>query len=162
MVSACCCADPRSIAAAIAMNVILIGMKHCGKSTIGRMLAERWGCPFFDVDPMIEHFLTLDEVPPCPTCGGRLKHATVSFGQSLPEDVLGEAVELAERCEFFLTLGSSLVVEPAASLPRIAQSHGAKLVIINRDPTPCDTLADMVIHAPIGQSLAAITELLAK
>ncbi len=116
----------------------------------------------FDVEPMIEQFLTNDQVPACPACGGRLKHATVSFGQSLPEDVLGEAVELAERCEVFLTLGSSLVVEPAASLPRIAQSHGARLVIINREATPCDALADLVIHAPIGQTLSAIAEILAQ
>ncbi len=116
----------------------------------------------YDVEPMIEQFLANDRVPPCPACGGRLKHATVSFGQSLSEDVLGEAVELAETAEVFLTLGSSLVVEPAASLPRIARSHGAKLVIINREPTACDSLADAVIHASIGQTLLAIAEVMSK
>ena len=116
----------------------------------------------FEVEPMVEQFLATDQVPPCPKCNGRLKHATVSFGQSLSKEVLDEAVELAETADFFLILGSSLVVEPAASLPRIAQAGGAKLVIINRDPTPCDSLADAVIHAPIGETLASLAARLAE
>lgn len=110
----------------------------------------------YEVEPLIEQFRATDLVPPCLACGGRLKHATVSFGQMLPEDVLQQAVDAAERCDVFLALGSSLVVEPAASLPRLARQRGARLVIINRDPTPQDGAADAVIHAPLGETLSSI------
>lgn len=114
----------------------------------------------FEVEPMVEHFLQLDEVPRCPDCAGRLKHATISFGQSLPQDVLQEASELARGASVFLAMGSSLVVEPAASLPRLARENGARLIIINRDDTPQDATADAVIHSSIGETLAAIDECL--
>ena len=91
--------------------------------------------------------------PACAACGGLLKHATVSFGQSLPQEVLTEAIGLSEQADLFLAIGSSLVVEPAASLPRIARQHGARLVILNRDPTPLDHLADAVVRAPISDTL---------
>jgi NAD-dependent deacetylase len=80
----------------------------------------------------------------------------VSFGQSLPEDVLEASVELARQSDLLLAIGSSLVVYPAAGLPEIAHRSGAKLVIINRDPTDLDELADAVIAEPIGQVLTAI------
>jgi NAD-dependent deacetylase len=85
-----------------------------------------------------------------------LKHATISFGQSLPESVLAESCQLSENADLFFAIGSSLVVEPAASLPRIASHSGARLVIINRDPTPLDELADVVVHESIGAVLTAI------
>jgi len=112
----------------------------------------------FDPQPLVDEFLATDVVPECPECGGLLKHATVSFGQTLPPDVLHAAIQWAEQCDLFLAMGSSLVVEPAASLPRLAQKNGAKLVIINRDPTGQDGLADVVLHASIGQTLLAIIE----
>lgn len=102
-------------------------------------------------DPWVARFLDDDRVPDCPECGGLLKHATVSFGQSLPEDVISTAVSWATDSDLFITLGSSLVVEPAASLPRIARQNGASLVIVNRDATPLDQIADLVINAPLGQ-----------
>ncbi len=102
------------------------------------------------VDRWVDAFLETNQVPDCPECGGRLKHATVSFGQSLPSDVLDTAVEWSTQSEMFLALGSSLVVEPAASLPRIAASHGAKLVIINRDETPLDGIASLNVRATLG------------
>ncbi len=111
-----------------------------------------------DADPLVRQFLQTGQVPDCPQCGGRLKHATVSFGQALPEPVLREAVQWARDCDLFLAMGSSLVVEPAASLPAIAKQSGAKLVIINRDPTPRDALADLVIRAQLGRTLAAVDE----
>jgi NAD-dependent deacetylase len=106
--------------------------------------------------PLIESFRRQQAVPPCPACSGRLKSATVSFGQSLPADVLEESVALAQRSDLFLALGSSLVVHPAAGLPMLARRAGAKLVIINRDPTELDEIADAVLHEPIGKTLASI------
>lgn len=111
--------------------------------------------------PWMEQFLRTDEPPACPDCGGWLKSATVSFGQPLPEEVLATAVTWAQQADVMLALGSSLVVEPAASLPRIAKKYGAKLVIINRDPTDQDLAADIVIHAGIGAALTEIAEALA-
>ncbi len=113
----------------------------------------------FEPGPLVEGFLETNVVPECPECGGLLKHATISFGQSLPPEVLDAAVEWTQACDLFLAMGSSLVVEPAASLPRFAHQGGAKLVIINRDPTGQDELADAVVRAGIGQTLVAIDEL---
>jgi NAD-dependent deacetylase len=110
----------------------------------------------FDADPMVRTFLETEAVPVCPTCQGMLKHATVSFGQSLPAEVLQSAVKWAQEADVFLTLGSSLVVYPAAQLPEIAKNRGARLVIINRDETPLDPIADLVIHAPLGEVMEAI------
>lgn len=110
----------------------------------------------FDADPFVRHFEENDEVPPCPKCGGLLKHATISFGQTLDPQTIETAVAWSKSADLFLAIGSSLVVEPAASLPRIAQKHGSRLVIINRDPTPLDRLADVVVHAEIGPTLSAI------
>ncbi|WP_197532743.1 SIR2 family NAD-dependent protein deacylase [Symmachiella macrocystis] len=114
----------------------------------------------FDVDPWVLYFQERDEVPPCPECGSWLKHATVSFGQALPREVLSRSMELARGADLFIALGSSLVVEPAASLPRLAKESGGRLVIINRDTTDQDRSADAVIHASIGETLTAINALL--
>jgi NAD-dependent deacetylase len=107
-------------------------------------------------DPAVARFLATARPPACEACGGWLKHATVSFGQSLPEEVLAASIGLARRADLFLAIGSSLVVEPAASLPRIAREHGARLVIVNRDETPLDPRAHLVLRAGIGQTLEAI------
>jgi NAD-dependent deacetylase len=116
-----------------------------------------------DSKPLSARFLETGAVPPCPACeAGRLKHATISFGQNLDPDVIDAAVEEARRCDLFLVLGSSLVVEPAASLPRIARSRGATLIIINRDPTPLDRVAGLVIRESIGATLAAAEALLTR
>jgi NAD-dependent deacetylase len=110
----------------------------------------------FDVEPYISHFLSEDRVPDCPTCGGRLKHATVSFGQMLPPDVLMEAMGWARKCDLMLAIGSSLVVTPAADIPRVAKERGARLVIINREETPLDGYANVVIRDAIGEALNRI------
>ena len=102
------------------------------------------------VDYWVGVFLETNQVPDCPECGGRLKHATVSFGQALASDVLDTAVEWAAQSDMFLALGSSLVVEPAASLPRIAANQGARLVIVNRDETPFDGIATLNVRAKLG------------
>ncbi|MCA8999751.1 MAG: Sir2 family NAD-dependent protein deacetylase [Planctomycetaceae bacterium] len=107
-------------------------------------------------DPLVEQFLKTDLVPDCPECGRLLKHATVSFGQSLPEEAFEASVDLARTSDLFFVLGSSLVVYPAAGIPQVAKQSGARLVIINRDETPLDGIADAVIRSSIGETLAAI------
>ena len=114
----------------------------------------------YDPEPLVARFLETDDVPECAECGGMLKHATVSFGQQLPEDVLTEAAERAGQCDLFFAIGSSLVVEPAAGLPRQARRGDARLVIINRDETCQDGLADVVLHTSIGDTLTEIDRLL--
>jgi len=111
-----------------------------------------------EADAMVTLFNEAGTVPACVRCGGVTKHATISFGQTLPADVLRASASWAGESDVFVVLGSSLVVEPAASLPRIAKERGAKLVIINRDRTPLDSWADMVIHAALGETIAAIAE----
>lgn len=117
----------------------------------------------FEPAPLLAAFRSRQAVPPCPACGaGRLKSATVSFGQALPAEVLESSVELARTTDLFLAIGSSLVVQPAAGLPELARGGGARLVILNRDPTPLDHLADLVIREPIGATLTAIDQELAR
>jgi NAD-dependent deacetylase len=110
----------------------------------------------YDIEPLVAQFLAEDRVPGCPQCGGRLKHATISFGQMLPPDVLMEATRWSRECDLMLAIGSSLVVTPAAELPRTAKQRGARLAIINRDPTPLDPLADATLRGSIGEVLEAI------
>jgi NAD-dependent deacetylase len=100
-----------------------------------------------------------DEDPHCTECGGIIKTATISFGQNLPQDAIELAHELSSTADFFLVVGSSLIVYPAAAYPGVAKQAGAKLVIINREPTDQDTIADAVIHADAGPTLSAIVEL---
>lgn len=96
--------------------------------------------------------------PECQECGGILKSATVMFGQSLDPEVLGQAVGAAKACDVFLAVGTSLQVQPAASLVEIAVEHGARLIIVNAEPTPYDDLADEVVREPIGESLPALLD----
>ncbi|MET7641204.1 Sir2 family NAD-dependent protein deacetylase [Streptomyces sp. NPDC005438] len=100
--------------------------------------------------------------PPCRECGGVLKSATVMFGQSLDRRVLGTAMEIAQACEVFVAVGTSLQVQPAASLAGIAAESGARLVIVNAEPTPYDELAESVIREPIGRALPALLAELAR
>ena len=93
-------------------------------------------------------------------CGGLLKPATISFGQAMPERETTMAFADAAAADVFLVVGSSLVVYPAAGLPRAALENGARLVIVNREPTPYDPVADLVVHTDAGPALAAVAELL--
>ncbi len=86
-------------------------------------------------------------------CGGYIKTATVSFGQAMPPDAMQRAEKLATACDLFLAIGSSLVVWPAAGFPLLAKRNGAALVIINREPTEFDDIADLVVHNDIGDVL---------
>src|SRR5271168_4853395 len=91
--------------------------------------------------------------PDCPTCGGYIKTATISFGQAMPDTAMRRAQELTLSCDLFLAIGSSLVVWPAAGFPLMAKRNGARLVIINREPTEFDDIADLVARADIGTVL---------
>ncbi|MEU6402467.1 Sir2 family NAD-dependent protein deacetylase [Streptomyces sp. NPDC046985] len=97
-----------------------------------------------------------EEDPPCQECGGILKSATVMFGERLDPAVLGEAVAITKACQVFLAVGTSLQVQPAAGLAGMAADHGARLVIVNAEPTPYDEIADEVVREPIGASLPAL------
>jgi NAD-dependent deacetylase len=102
-----------------------------------------------------ERFEADGHAPDCPACGGYVKTATISFGQAMPEPAMRRAEELAAAGDLFLAIGSSLVVWPAAGLPLLAKRNGARLVILNREPTDFDAVADLVVHADIGAALEA-------
>jgi len=91
--------------------------------------------------------------PDCPTCGGYIKTATISFGQAMPDAAMQRAQGLALCCDLFLAIGSSLVVWPAAGFPLMAKRNGAQLIIINREPTEFDDIADLVVRQDIGTVL---------
>jgi NAD-dependent deacetylase len=99
-----------------------------------------------------------EEDPPCRSCGGILKSATISFGQSLVAEDLVRAEQAAASAEVFLALGTSLIVFPVADLPAVALRNGAKLVIVNNEPTPFDSYAEAVINKPTGEVLPTLVE----
>jgi NAD-dependent deacetylase len=101
-----------------------------------------------------QRFETGGRSPDCAACGGYIKTATISFGQSMPEGPMRRAEELTLACDLFLAIGSSLVVWPAAGFPLMAKRNGARLVILNRDATEFDDVADLVIRQDIGTVLA--------
>jgi NAD-dependent deacetylase len=94
------------------------------------------------------------EAPVCEACGGIVKSATISFGQAMPQEAMRQAREAALSCDLFLAIGSSLVVYPAAAFPVMARRNGARLVIVNREPTDLDQEADLVVNGEIGTVLA--------
>ncbi len=108
-----------------------------------------------ELDWIRGHFEAVGDPPECVNCGGILKSATISFGQSMPEGPMRRAQTLMAACDLCLVAGSSLVVYPAAAFPAFAKENGARLVIVNREPTPLDEVADLVIHAEIGNVLSA-------
>jgi NAD-dependent deacetylase len=97
-----------------------------------------------------------DNIVPHCACGGWVKTATVSFGQSMPVDAMRRAEKETLLADLFIVLGSSLVVYPAAGFPELAKRNGGSLVIINREPTHLDVVADLVLHRPIGETLGAM------
>ncbi len=121
-----------------------IGCLDCG---------ERWPAPV-----ILERVVAGEDDPRCTYCGGILKSATISFGQQLPEDVVEEAHRWSLDADFFLVVGSSLVVSPANGFPIVAKRRGAKLAIVNREPTDLDDIFDEVIHDDAGPTLTAIVE----
>ena len=110
----------------------------------------------YELEPIKKAFLGADELPVCVKCDGIVKTATISFGQSMPEIQMAHAQEETMACDLFIVLGSSLVVYPAAGFPRVAKRRGAGLIIVNRDPTDQDDVADLVIHSEIGPTMSRV------
>ncbi|MCQ8774261.1 SIR2 family NAD-dependent protein deacylase [Streptomyces telluris] len=113
------------------------------------------------MEAALERVAAGDPDPACEACGGILKSATVMFGEGLDPVVLGEAVAVTKACEVFIAVGTSLQVHPAASLAGLAADHGARLVIVNAEPTPYDDRADELVREPIGTALPALLERIA-
>jgi NAD-dependent deacetylase len=105
----------------------------------------------YELDWVREKFEAAGQHAPDCACGGYIKTATVSFGQAMPAAAMERAEQLTKRCDLFLAIGSSLVVWPAAGFPLVAKRNGARLVIINREPTEFDDVADLVLHDEIGE-----------
>ncbi len=104
-------------------------------------------------------FREIGRVQPCASCGGIVKSATISFGQAMPEDAMRRAQEATAACDLMVVAGSSLVVYPAAGFPEYAKQLGARLAIINREETPFDAIADIVLHREIGPTLSFVVGL---
>jgi NAD-dependent deacetylase len=121
-----------------------------GNTTYARCI----GCgKAYDLKWVKTRFDDQGKAPDCSACDEPVKTATISFGQAMPEDEMRRATELAQECDLFLAIGSSLVVWPAAGFPIMAKRNGAKLVIINREPTEQDDMADLVLRYDIGETL---------
>jgi len=99
----------------------------------------------------------VNEEPPVCECGGFIKSATISFGQPMPFEPMRRAQAESKSCDLFIAIGSSLVVYPAAGFPAIAKQNGSRLVILNREPTDLDYMADLVLNLEIGPTLGAVT-----
>lgn len=106
-----------------------------------------------ELDRIRSDFEKDESLPTCMFCGGIVKTATISFGQSMPVDEMRRAEAETLAADLFIVLGSSLVVYPAAGFPRLAHENGAGLVILNREPTDQDVFADLVLHSEIGPTL---------
>jgi NAD-dependent protein deacetylase/lipoamidase len=121
-----------------------------GNTTYARCI----GCEqSYDLGWVRQRFDETGCAPDCTICDEPVKTATISFGQAMPEDAMQRAAELTRRCDLFLAIGSSLVVWPAAGFPLLAKNSGARLVIINNEPTEQDDIADLVIRNDIGETL---------
>ena len=112
----------------------------------------------YERDGIQERITQGEKAPRCGVCGGLLKPATIAFGQAMPERETAEAYARSSACDLFIVIGSSLVVHPAAMMPVLAKENGAKLVIINRDETSCDNMADLVFRGQAGPAMSAVVE----
>ena len=113
----------------------------------------------YELAELEAQFRQLGSVAPCSRCGGIIKTATISFGQSMPEQQMQTAQQLTENCDLMIVLGSSLTVYPAAGFPEYAKRLGASLAIVNREETPLDSVADVVVREQIGPTMAMIVGL---
>jgi len=125
-------------------NATYAGCLDCGKR--------------FELEDIKRLFEKNETLPVCDACGGIVKTATISFGQAMPLGEMQAAEAATLACDLFIAIGSSLVVYPAAGFPNLAKQNGAKLVILNRDPTPLDGIADLVLNAEIGPILQEVTD----
>lgn len=109
-----------------------------------------------ELEPIKQAFLADGTTPVCRACGGHVKGATISFGQPMPDAPMRRAQEETLACDLFIAVGSSLQVYPAAGFPQVAARNGATLVILNREPTDLDSLADLVLNMEIGPTLGEV------
>jgi NAD-dependent deacetylase len=109
-----------------------------------------------ELEELKDSFLKAGEIPYCRACGGLVKTATISFGQSMPQGPMQRAQKATLGCDLFLVLGSSLVVYPAAGFPLLAKRGGAQLAIVNREPTELDQYADLVLNDEIGAVMSEV------
>ncbi len=109
----------------------------------------------YDLGPIRARFEATGQGPVC-VCGGLVKAASIAFGQPLRADDMRRATEAALACDLMLVVGSSLLVRPAARFPEIAKQNGAAVTIVNRDPTPFDAAADIVVRDEIGSVLSSL------
>jgi NAD-dependent deacetylase len=124
-----------------------------GNGTYATCLTCGWRHELAAIRPVFE---ATGEPPSCTICAGQVKSATISFGQAMPQREMLRAHELTLVADLFLVVGSSLVVFPAATFPVLAKRNGAKLVIVNREPTELDAIADLVVRAEIGAALGRL------
>lgn len=110
----------------------------------------------YELADLRREFARRGTVRPCASCGGIIKTATISFGQPMPSAAMARAQALVDDCDLFLVIGSSLTVYPAAGFPEHAKRRGAMLAILNREPTPLDHIADLVLRREIGPTLKAV------
>ncbi len=112
----------------------------------------------YELEKVYKIFEKDETLPICDQCNGIIKTATISFGQAMPVAEMQAAERETLACDIFIAIGSSLVVYPAAGFPELAKRNNARLVIINRDPTPLDGIADLVLHSEIGPTLSAAVD----
>ena len=113
----------------------------------------------YELEEIKKIFEKDETLPICDQCNGIIKTATISFGQAMPVAEMQAAERETLACDLFIAIGSSLVVYPAAGFPELAKRNNARLIIINRDPTPLDGIADLVLHSEIGPTLSAAVDL---
>jgi NAD-dependent deacetylase len=110
----------------------------------------------YEMAHLEQQFHRHQRVDPCGRCGGIIKGATISFGQAMPEEAMARAQAATQACDLMIIIGSSLVVYPAAGFPEYAKQLGAGLAIVNREETPLDSLADVVVHREIGPTMSYV------
>jgi NAD-dependent deacetylase len=110
----------------------------------------------YELADLKAQFERQQRIDPCSGCGGIIKTATISFGQAMPEEAMRRAQIATEECDLMIAAGSTLIVYPAAGFPEYAKQLGAGLAILNREATPLDPIADLVLHAEIGPALSYV------
>ncbi len=111
----------------------------------------------YELEPIKQQFLVDQQPPYCNECGGVIKSAVISFGQSMPAVAMNQAEQATREADLFIAIGSSLQVYPAAGFPRLAAELNIPLVILNRDPTDLDSTADLVLNMEITPVLIEVT-----
>ncbi len=114
----------------------------------------------YELEELEKQFTELGSILPCTDCQGIIKTATISFGQSMPEDAMRRARQATLEADLFLVLGTSLAVYPAAGFPEVAKLNGSRLVIVNQEPTPLDGISDLSINGEVGAVMSAATRYL--